>query len=68
MCIQCEKYKKRELLSTIIRNRELQKMKETINIQAILIKKMEKELKKKNNQLIRLIYRNRQMNKPPPPP
>jgi hypothetical protein len=68
MCIQCEKYKKRELLSTIIRNRELQKMKETINIQAILIKNMEKELKKKNNQLIRLIYRNRQMNKPPPPP
>jgi len=68
MCIQCEKYKKRELLSTIIRNRELQKMKETINIQAILIKNMEKDLKKKNNQLIRLIYRNRQMNKPPASP
>lgn len=68
MCIQCEKYKKRELLSTIIRNRELQKMKETINIQAILIKNMEKDLKKKNNQLIRLIYRNRQMNKPPTSP
>jgi hypothetical protein len=68
MCIQCEKYKKRELLSTIIRNRELQKMKETINIQAILIKNMEKDLKKKNNHLIRLIYRNRQMNKPPASP
>ena len=68
MCIQCEKYKKRELLSTIIRNRELQKMKETINIQTILIKNMEKDLKKKNNQLIRLIYRNRQMNKPPASP
>ena len=43
-------------------------MKETINIQAILIKNMEKDLKKKNNQLIRLIYRNRQMNKPPASP
>ena len=55
MCLECEKFKKRKLLSNYIASKEIQKLKQQIERQIQVIETLRKDLDKKNRQILKLV-------------